>query len=112
MDEQKLENQRQSNINNKMDKKDKVDKTKIKHKPLINELIRTGYINEEDEQGEIRLPGWYSIRFRMDGSTYTPCDTVFWRHFDNLQQYNPNVSEKIKDDSHFVKKLTPNKNSK
>lgn len=55
VDEPKPENQRQSNIkesniNNKIDKKDKIDKTKIKHKPLINELIRTGYINEEDEQ--------------------------------------------------------------
>lgn len=55
MDSPEVENQRQYNIKeynikNKIDKNESIDKTKIKHKALINELIRTGYINEEDEQ--------------------------------------------------------------
>lgn len=55
LDEPPLEKQGQYNINeynikNKIDKDDISDKTNLKHKPLINELIRIGYINEDDEQ--------------------------------------------------------------
>ena len=43
-------NIKEYNINNLKDKKDKEDKTKIKHKSLINELIRLDYIKDDDEQ--------------------------------------------------------------
>lgn len=51
---------------------------------ILIEFIRQ---SKRDDLGSLRLPGWYSIRFRTSGSTYTPCDMVFWRHFDNLQNY-------------------------
>ena len=51
---------------------------------IVIEFIRQSI---KDELGQHRLPGWYSIRFRMDGSTYEPCNIVFWRHYDNLQKY-------------------------
>ena len=47
----------------------------------------------KDELGGHRLPGWYSIRFRMDGCNYEPCNIVFWRHYDNLQQYESNKTK-------------------
>jgi len=68
---------------------------------ILLEFIRQ---TKKDEQGHTRMPGWYSIRIRTDGSTYTPCDAVFWRHFNNLQQYEPNISEQ---ENNLVKKLTP-----
>lgn len=51
---------------------------------ILLEFIRQ---SKRDDMGSLRLPGWYSIRFRTSGSTYTPCDIVFWRHFNNLQEY-------------------------
>ena len=51
---------------------------------ILLEFIRQ---SKRDDMGFLRLPGWYSIRFRTSGSTYTPCDMVFWRHFNNLQEY-------------------------
>lgn len=51
---------------------------------ILLEFIRQ---TTKDEQGQIRLPGWFYIRIRLDGSTYTPCEIVFWRHFDELQHY-------------------------
>lgn len=51
--------------------------------------------------GSLRLPGWYSIRFRTSGSTYTPCDMVFWRHFNNLQNYE---EQPTIDNNHTLKK--------
>ena len=33
------------------------------------------------------MPGYYTIRFRMSGCTYEPCEMVFFRHFNNLQNY-------------------------
>lgn len=64
----------------------------------IAEILRISQIEEgiliefirqslKDDMGFNRFPGWYSIRFRTSGSTYTPCDMVFWRHFNNLQHY-------------------------
>ena len=73
---------------------------------ILREFIRQ---TKEDEQGQIRLPGWYSIRFRLDGSTYTPCDTVFWRHFNNLQQYEPIIHNEFNSENSFQKKLIPTK---
>ena len=47
-------NQREINkeeiINNNKDKKDNIDKPFIRHKPLINELVRLDYIKDDDEQ--------------------------------------------------------------
>lgn len=51
---------------------------------ILLEFIRQSL---KDDMGFSRMPGWYSIRFRTSGSTYTPCDMVFWRHFNNLQNY-------------------------
>lgn len=59
---------------------------------IVIEFIRQSTI---DELGGHRLPGWYSIRFRMDGCTYEPCNVVFWRHFDNLQKYEPKENKKL-----------------
>ena len=64
--------------------------------------VETGILLEflrqslKDDMGFRRMPGWYSIRFRTSGSTYTPCDLVFWRHFDNLQKYQDQPSKKGK----------------
>lgn len=57
---------------------------------ILLEFIRQSV---RDDAGFLRLPGWYSIRFRTSGSTYTPCDLVFWRHFDNLQHYEEQPSK-------------------
>ena len=51
---------------------------------IVIEFIRQSTI---DERGGHRLPGWYTIRFRMNGCTYEPCESVIWRHFNNLQNY-------------------------
>ena len=51
---------------------------------IVIEFIRQ---STKDERGGHRLPGWYTIRFRMNGCTYEPCETVIWRHFNNLQNY-------------------------
>lgn len=53
---------------------------------ILLEFVRQ---TKKDEQNQTRLPGWYFIRIRLNGCTYTPCETVFWRHFDNLQKYEP-----------------------
>jgi len=70
---------------------------------ILIEFIRQSRI---DGLGQTRMPGWYSIRFRSSGSYYQPCDTVFWRHFDNLQNYESsnNLSDDIKNNT---KKLIP-----
>lgn len=60
---------------------------------IIIEFIRQ---SKKDELGQHRLPGWYSIRFRMDGCTYEPCNIVFWRHYNNLQKYKPLKIKKLK----------------
>lgn len=83
--------------------KDNAEIVKISKKEdyILLEFIRQ---TKRDEQGQIRLPGWYFIRIRLDGSTYTPCDTVFWRHFNNLQQYEPYANKNIKNENCYVKK--------
>jgi len=73
---------------------------------ILLEFIRQTTI---DEQGQTRLPGLFSIRFRLDGSTYTPCDIVFWRHFNNLQQYEPDKNKTI-DSNNLSRKLTRQQN--
>lgn len=43
-------NTKETNINKQIDKKDNIDKTKdLKHKVLINELVRLGYFKDDDE---------------------------------------------------------------
>lgn len=43
-------NTKETNINKQIDKKDNIDKTKdLKHKVLINKLVRLGYLKEDDE---------------------------------------------------------------
>lgn len=65
---------------------------------ILLEFIRQ---SARDDMGSLRLPGWYSIRFRTSGSTYTPCDMVFWRHFNNLQNYE---EQPTIDNNHTLKK--------
>lgn len=65
---------------------------------ILLEFIRQ---STRDDMGSLRLPGWYSIRFRTSGSTYTPCDMVFWRHFNNLQNYE---EQPTIDNNHTLKK--------
>lgn len=65
---------------------------------ILLEFIRQSTI---DDMNMKRMPGWYSIRFRTSGSTYTPCDMVFWRHFNNLQHYQ---KEPIEDNNKTLKK--------
>lgn len=60
---------------------------------IVLEFIRQSKI---DELGSHRLPGWYSIRFRMDGCTYEPCNIVFWRLYDNLQKYESKEIKTLK----------------
>ena len=60
-------NIKESNINNKIDKTDKTKK--LKHKVLINELIRTGYIKEDDEQ--IILYDSLFDKYLDNGNSYT-----------------------------------------
>ena len=57
---------------------------------ILLEFIRQSTV---DDMNMKRMPGWYGIRFRTSGSTYTPCDMVFWRHFNNLQHYQKEPTE-------------------
>lgn len=75
-----------------------------------DEIINIKFIRQSkrDDLGQLRMPGYYSIRFRMSGSTYEPCGIVFWRHFDNFQKYNIE-SISTKPNSSQTKKLTKSK---
>ena len=73
LDEPNMVNQgqyniKEYNINNLKDKEDKEDKTKIKHKSLINELISLDYIKDDDEQ----IPLYDSLFNKMvnEGNSY------------------------------------------
>lgn len=59
---------------------------------ILLEFIRQ---TRKDDQGQIRLPGFYSIRFRTSGSTYTPCDLAFTRHFLKMQEYDFEAPQQI-----------------
>lgn len=61
-------NIKEYNINNIKDKEDKKDKTILKHKSLINELVRLDYIKEDDEQ----LPFYDSLFSKLvdSGKSY------------------------------------------
>ena len=59
---------------------------------ILLEFIRQ---TKKDDQGHTRLPGFYSIRFRTSGSTYTPCDLVFTRHFLKMQEYDFEAPQQI-----------------
>ena len=59
---------------------------------ILLEFIRQ---TRKDDQGQIRLPGYYSIRFRTSGSTYTPCDLAFTRHFLKMQEYDFEAPQQI-----------------
>lgn len=59
---------------------------------ILLEFIRQ---TKKDDQGQTRLPGYYSIRFRTSGSTYTPCDLVFTRHFLKMQEYDFDAPQQI-----------------
>lgn len=59
---------------------------------ILLEFIRQ---SKKDDQGQIRLPGYYPIRFRTSGSTYTPCDLVFTRHFLKMQEYDFDAPQQI-----------------
>lgn len=59
---------------------------------ILLEFIRQ---TRKDDQGQIRLPGYYPIRFRTSGSTYTPCDLVFTRHFLKMQEYDFDAPQQI-----------------
>lgn len=59
---------------------------------ILLEFIRQ---SKKDDLGDIRLPGYYSIRFRTSGSTYTPCDLVFTRHFLKMQEYDFGAPQQI-----------------
>ncbi len=58
---------------------------------ILLEFIRQ---SKKDELGFSRIPGWYSIRFRTSGSTYTPCDIIFLRQFSKLQDYEVDIKPK------------------
>lgn len=106
----------QEKENKRCEKSNKEIKESSRYKALVNNGFITFYSDEElktnaeivriskrddcilleflrqtkkDEQNQTRLPGWYFIRIRLNGCTYTPCEIVFWRHFDNLQKYEP-----------------------
>lgn len=106
----------QEKENQRCEKSNKEIKESSRYKALVNNGLITFYSDEEykdnaeiviiskrddcillefirqtkkDEQNQTRLPGWYFIRIRLNGCTYTPCEAVFWRHFDNLQKYEP-----------------------
>ena len=110
--------QAQEKENKHCDESNKEIQNSPRYKTLVNNNIITWYSDEEmkenaeilriskkedhillefirqtkrDEQGHIRLPGCYSIRIRADGSTYTPCEAVFLRHFENLQKYETSI---------------------
>jgi len=59
---------------------------------ILLEFIRQ---SKKDDMGSTRMPGYYSIRFRTSGSTYTPCDLVFTRHFLKMQEHDFNASRQI-----------------
>lgn len=59
---------------------------------ILLEFIRQ---SRKDDQGQTRLPGYYPIRFRTSGSTYTPCDLVFTRHFLKMQEYDFDAPQQI-----------------
>ena len=59
---------------------------------ILLEFIRQ---STKDDSGSLRMPGYYSIRFRTSGSTYTPCDLVFTRHFLKMQEHDFNASRQI-----------------
>ena len=59
---------------------------------ILLEFIRQSII---DDMNMKRMPGWYSIRFRTSGSTYTPCDLAFTRHFLKMQEYDFNAPHQI-----------------
>ncbi len=59
---------------------------------ILIEFVRQ---SKKDELGDTRMPGYYSIRFRTSGSTYTPCDLVFTRHFLKMQDYDFNAPQQI-----------------
>lgn len=59
---------------------------------ILLEFIRQ---SKKDDLGDTRLPGYYSIRFRTSGSTYTPCDLVFTRHFLKMQEYDFDAPQQI-----------------
>ena len=59
---------------------------------ILLEFIRQ---TKKDDQGQTRLPGYYSIRFRTSGSTYTPCDLVFTRQFLKMQEYDFDAPQQI-----------------
>lgn len=59
---------------------------------ILLEFIRQ---TKKDDQGHTRLPGYYPIRFRTSGSTYTPCDLVFTRHFLKMQEYDFDAPQQI-----------------
>lgn len=65
---------------------------------ILLEFVRQ---TKKDEQNQTRLPGWYFIRIRLNGCTYTPCEIVFWRHFDNLQKYEP--TQKVEEGTSYQK---------
>lgn len=59
---------------------------------VLLEFIRQ---SKKDDLGDTRIPGYYSIRFRTSGSTYTPCDLVFTRHFLKIQEYDFEAPQQI-----------------
>lgn len=59
---------------------------------ILLEFIRQ---STKDAAGSFRMPGYYSIRFRTSGSTYTPCDLVFTRHFLKMQDYDFDAPQQI-----------------
>lgn len=59
---------------------------------ILLEFIRQ---STKDDMGQTRVPGYYSIRFRTSGSTYTPCDLVFTRHFLKIQEYDFDAPQQI-----------------
>ena len=63
-------NTKETNANKQIDKEDNIDKTKaLKHKVLINELVRLGYLKEDDEQ--IILYDSLFDKYMNNGNTYT-----------------------------------------
>ena len=109
-----LDPKAQEKENKRCEKSNKEIKESKRYKALVNNRLITFYSDEEykdnaeivriskredcillefirqtkkDEQNQTRLPGWYFIRIRLNGCTYTPCEAVFWRHFDELQKY-------------------------
>ena len=59
---------------------------------ILIEFIRQ---STKDDMGFTRIPGDYSVRFRTSGSTYTPCDAVFTRHFLKMLEYDFDAPQQI-----------------